>query len=521
MQAFNGAVLFAVSPHDLAYILKFIRIRRSGGGSLDRLVKSEMPTEMSKWRFAYETGRLVWEKSDIDLPKLQELMEMKSDNDDPDGDNESHQSDDDMDVDPKDDQLNISNLTHNERTLSAKQRGKKRALKRNVKHHDAERKLLRLDSVISDCKFRDIEDLQTDANTAEDQLNLEVFKRKKRKSSLNEIWTSLKDNLPRDSKDDEVANRVISLERREKGLARRRTAASSISGSSKITAELAELESGIAADRLRLIQRTANVAAHNWKVDCAKILVEEFRRRQSECTDKHKIRLWLMDILMSSSHDDLWRCESSLETEEMQTVIDLADNSELQEECMYKVQNAARNGTGPEELAVLEDIRASLEAEERTYISQLATTIHKYHGHLEVRDVQALMDQEESNDEGLSAVQQVLVANVMETMNCWDRVLIIRLLQENDWVAEAAIAQWCDRGCGIDNKGNATSSLSKSVGKQSYMAEAAPGSSKKRRTGSSDTQGSRNPEESLEAARARLEGILAKHCSAEQDRAEL
>ncbi|KAF3049431.1 hypothetical protein E8E11_005563 [Didymella keratinophila] len=78
MQAFNGAALFVSTRLTLEGLIQPI------WGSLDadssrkpkRLVKSKSPIEANKRRYIFETGRTVWEKSGIDLDKLNEAMEM-------------------------------------------------------------------------------------------------------------------------------------------------------------------------------------------------------------------------------------------------------------------------------------------------------------------------------------------------------------------------------------------------------------------------------------------------------------
>ncbi|KAF2630648.1 hypothetical protein BU25DRAFT_483392 [Macroventuria anomochaeta] len=356
---------------------------------------------------------------------------------------------------------------------------------------------------------------ETDTRTAENRVNLEVFKRKKRHDSLDGMWTSLKADanharrhgVKRNAVAEELVNEVTFLARREEELAQRRTTASSTIGCLKAVVEFAELERGFAADQLRLIQRTANVSAHIWKAGCERNLHKDLCKFQSRNADKHEIKFWLMNLLVSSSRNDPWGCKTSLEAEEVQTVIDLVDNLELQEECSQKIEDAKIDDDSPEEFAYLEDLESSLEDEKRAYISQLAATLFKYNGDVQARNVH--MGQEEVNEEVLSTVQQALVTNVMEAMNSRDRSLATSLLQQSAWVADAALARWFER-----ETSNPSPPLSGSSGKRLYVAEAEPGRSKRQRTGTPD------PEETLEAARARLDRILAKDRSAEQDRAE-
>ena len=78
MQAFNGAALFAATHLTLEGITQLIWGRLDVGDTRTpkRLVKSKSPIEVNKWRYIFETGRMVWEKSGIDLGKLNEAMEI-------------------------------------------------------------------------------------------------------------------------------------------------------------------------------------------------------------------------------------------------------------------------------------------------------------------------------------------------------------------------------------------------------------------------------------------------------------
>lgn len=77
-QAFNGAALFAVTNLTLQELTQPIwGILDAGSDSLrppQRLIKSKSPIETNKWRYIFETGRLVWEKSDVDLEKLHKAL---------------------------------------------------------------------------------------------------------------------------------------------------------------------------------------------------------------------------------------------------------------------------------------------------------------------------------------------------------------------------------------------------------------------------------------------------------------
>lgn len=99
MQAFNGAALFSITHTGLEAITKPIW---PSGPRSERLVKSKSPIETNKWRYMYETGRMMWGKSSIDLDKLGQAMEMSSIGDS-DG-SKQHRASDDL-KGPSEDQI--------------------------------------------------------------------------------------------------------------------------------------------------------------------------------------------------------------------------------------------------------------------------------------------------------------------------------------------------------------------------------------------------------------------------------
>jgi hypothetical protein len=77
MQAFNGAALFAATHLTLEGVTQPIwgLLNAESSRLPKRMAKTKSPIEANKWRYMFETGRVVWEKSDIDLDKLNEAME--------------------------------------------------------------------------------------------------------------------------------------------------------------------------------------------------------------------------------------------------------------------------------------------------------------------------------------------------------------------------------------------------------------------------------------------------------------
>lgn len=78
MQAFNGAALFAATHLTLEGLTQPIwgRLDAEDTRRPKRLVKSKSPLKVNKWRYIFETGRTVLEKSGIDLDRLNEAMDI-------------------------------------------------------------------------------------------------------------------------------------------------------------------------------------------------------------------------------------------------------------------------------------------------------------------------------------------------------------------------------------------------------------------------------------------------------------
>ena len=115
----------------------------------------------------------------------------------------------------------------------------------------------------------------------------------------------------------------------------------------------------------------------------------------------------------------------------------------------------------------------------------------------------------------------------MESMG-WNRELAIYLLEESDWVVEAAVARWFRGDTGLEVGSNPTAPHSRrtpscrtthpprSLRKRSHMEEADSDNPKKPRTGNLGSQRPSILEETPEAAKARLTRILGLDRPAEQ-----
>lgn len=509
MQAFNGAVLFTISPYNFDFVLKPIKVKQSGDGSVKRVSKTDMAIESIKWRYMYETGRLVWEKSDVDLARLQDLIETKPNGNVPEGDDSDDEGKRSQQFSGAfESQGTPQSATTATSTMSERRRGKMRVPKNNDQNN-VEGISTRSDNVTHLPEDRSIFTLDPKPQKTEEKLNLEVFQ-KSEQNSLDGIWSSLRDDAIQNKWKGEMAKNIMAIERREQDLACRRLNAFGSSENAPLTAELVELERSVAADRLRLLQRIANGSAAQWRVECVEVLNRGLYARQNRRVDKHEIKTWLMNLLLSPRDNDSSRRRILLEMEEIQTVIDLVDNLELSRECTDRIQDGVTHGTDVEELVGLENVRASLDVERQTYTSQLANAMFKNHGHC---DINLLMIPTvrlgDLNDEELSPIQDVVVANVMEALNCQDKALVTRLLKEAGWNAEEALTKWCHRDLGNDAKATLPT---RTAGKRPHEAEAGPSSSKRQKKSPSREM---SPEETLEDAQVRLNRILSGGGSAD------
>lgn len=543
MQAYNGAALFAISPHNFAYVLKAVKIRRSTNAN-DRVLKSEMPIESSKWRYIFETGRLVWSKSDIDLNKLQKLMEMESENNESDRDKVTRWSGDDTHVDLRDDpdkeivsRIGLQDASlHTISTISAVKRGKAKAVDEEC-YLDPKEKLeplsvgtldLRPGGSVSET-IVEHSGAAMDTRTLEDRITLEAYKKTKKLSNINQLWFSLKENAQRhpngiigitfDSSAKDLTKVIILLEQREKELARRKVTASSMSGNTKTSTELVELEEAIATDRLSVIQRTANASFENWKDHRKKSLTACLHRLQTMNVGRKQIKAYIRQMVMCAGRHDTQDKRNSLEIDEEQTVTNLVDNIELRDEYVEKMKDVESNPMSPEGFAGLEDLGRSLETEQQKYITQLTTTMLKYSYDIHVRSLHSIADKREVAGEELSDDQQNLATSIMETMN-WSRSLAIALLQKSDWNPEAAVARWFEGDPGVHCENIRSLPPLEKTGKRSYMATAESESSKRQKKGNFGSQRPVSPEETLEAAQARLTRILTGNDTAALEQTE-
>lgn len=409
MQAFNGAALFAITPFKLSYVTQPIWFRpQEDSPRPKRLAKSKSPIVAAKWRYMYETGRMVWGKSGIDLEKLGQAME-KSVDGDSDRSKEYRRGNDVMDIDPK---VNQS-TPQGKSATSEKGQGKKVATLRGGS--------ARSDSVMPSYK----DGLNTgiaDVFTAEDQINLRAYMMAKQCGNPDELWASLKNIINVD--------RCGAIERKEitEDLAEEVTLLAQCEESVKQSWLIYPHAKGrLALDRSRLIRRIVNTSAQVWKEQSAMDLNQRFDNLQRRGVDKIEIASGLLDNIISATKDK--KC--LLNAEEMKVLHDLVDNLELQRDFQSQLGAGSILTSNPEEIAKLKDVEASLATERKIFTSRLVAIKFKdQHGTRQTTFEYSTRD-EELNEGGIPPAQEVSVATVMETTRC-DKVTAIRLLHQLD-----------------------------------------------------------------------------------------
>ncbi|KAF9692587.1 hypothetical protein EKO04_009549 [Ascochyta lentis] len=563
MQAFNGPLLFAVSQYDLSFIMQSINLKGPPENRAEREAKSETPLGRNKWRYIYETGRLAWSKSDVDLEKLRELQDKISEDEDLDT---IRSEDEQMDVDSENDKdgTKPSNaaskdaLRGKEPRMSAVKRGKMRASEEEVRDSETEVETerprnsgmfkIRLGGNVSksDTKLKkDTKEStsvqETDKQSEDDRTNLEAYRKVKRLGSVDQIWASLKEcvrsdrsnGIQLDSVTKGLGDEVTLLGTREEQLAQKKATASSISGSSRIIAEIAESERDIAAARLRLVQTVANVSAYRWKEEHRRMITDGLRSLQQRGARKHQIKTFLMNLLLYQGRDESsGGTTNALQTEEIQSVMNLVDNLELQKEYLEVIQNLDGNDVVMEEFARLKDLGNTLDIDGHKHVSDVVAILFRYGHDIQVRGMMDMTNREEITSAGLSDYQQKLVTQVMETIN-QNKSVATDLLYKSWWNIEVAITQWyeseaptklkldLDTSTSTDCTSDLSLLGSRSPAKRPYVAEAGPSQSrKKRRTNSHESQETRSPEEDLTAAQARLDRIITEEHAAELERAK-
>ncbi|OSS53970.1 hypothetical protein B5807_01781 [Epicoccum nigrum] len=501
MDAFDGAVLFIVCPYNFSHVLDPINIKH---GKVERLAKRYAPLEHVKWQYIFETGRLVWNKSDVDLGKLEALMEKKSAQS---GSRSSSNFGDQTGISrlPLASSESLSKMI--DTTSKSPRTGERRRSESCVpgnkpKENETNRDLPRSDSVIGE-----LDDSHFDGQTEQDRQYLETYL-KMTSSNLDELWVDLKNHVLEDVFGHDPKHKILPIMFLEEKLAKCRAETPDII---EDTNKLSQIDMDIRVHRNRFFQGVANTWAEKWQRNCALRLSQRLLESKARNDSRRDVKSWLMVALMLWDNDAPQISKMGLETHEVQAVIDLADNYELEKECVEQIEAMDPENTM---LPALCQTRLSLEEQEREAISTLVPILFNRFGHIGLEDLTFLSTMD-LNEHGLTLSQEEILANTMEAMNTRDRELATRLLGQSHWVAEAALAKWWDRDTPpeLPTKKEQASWSAKKLGKRPVVVkELEVGeSSKKKSTSLSLRNGKReeSPEESLEEARARLERIVA------------
>ena len=553
MQAFNGPLLFAVSPYDSSRILQYIKGISLPRGHKDRVIKSNAQLPLNKWRYIYETGRLAWEKSEVDLEKTKELMEMRSHAKDV---GTAPLTDYDTNIDPGDGKEAISTYSiESNDTLQSIELAMSVEIQGDVKTMEQrEHRSPKEDEKEAGCSINSgtfdthlkgsvseaiskpsrepeiISGLQkADLWRAGDPAILETYEKTNQLDGVNETWASPRDNarpnrpsgISQDISREDLNGQAVFLSQCEIDLAHKKAAASNISGGLKRTAELAELERNIAIDRFRLVQCFASASAQKWKV-YKNVISGDLRSLQDTKATKQHMRKRFIGMLLYEGQDESLEVTNKLKIGDIQVLLNLVDNIELQKECLKSVEALNNNEANPEELAYLVDFGNNIHVYNEKHIAKLATALSKNRTDDPTRNVSCTTNQGKIISEGLSDYQEDLVAQIMGSTN-ENEHFAANLLQKSLWSVDAAVAWWYGDSLGLENNRetptsvcsgiNPLRSIPKNMAKRSYVVEAGPSRHKKQKTGK-EREKTKSPED-LNTARARLERIIAKESTAQ------
>lgn len=492
MDAFNGAILFIIGPYSFSHVLDPINIKHC---KVERVGKSDMPLEQVKWRYVFETGRLFWNKSDVDLGKLEELMVKRSAQ-------RGSRRDSNFDGDhgqignprlPPDGSRSLGKMI--DTTSQSPGTGEKRLDDSCVPGDESKESgagdLPRPGSVIREPPAL------FDGQTEQDRLYLAIYM-KMLSGNLKGLWDALKKTVLKNPDNYELKE-ILPILRREEELARYRAEASD---NKEDMDKLYQLEKSIIVARNLMFQLFANNWAERWQRNCATRLGLRLRDSKAKNQSKSDVKSWLMVALMHWDDDTPQISNIGLNPPEIKTVMDLAENHELQGDCLDQIE---ATDPGSPRLSSLGLVRLALEEQETAYISELVPVMFERFGHIELEDLDFLSATELSKH-GLTVDQEEILASMMEAMNTSDRRLATRLLEQSHWVAEVALAKWWDHDMSSDPPANKEQAdwSAKKLGKRSVHVVF-----KERGESSKARERDDGLEETLEEARARLERIIA------------
>ena len=394
MQAFNGAVLFAVTAHDFANVLQPTKFRPK------KLAKTSMPIETTKWRYIYDTGYLAWGKSGIDLDKYAKKMESRHDGAGPGGRGGSHSDSGKDNGDTNQDTRKPRGRTQNRtQPMSEKKRGKMKAVDQEVRCRGPKNGVMCSEAgekcaIIKDDGFSESDTESgsdedwTEPQIVDESTILEAYQVTKQLDTIDDIWNALKaNNLSgdlnmSDSRQDSVVDwlpeEVAYLARREEEFEQKLAVMAPADRDAKSIAELGRLESRIAADRVLLVQKVANEWFQEWKVNCEQSLREDLCELYVPGTDKHEIESGLKDEIILLIRDNTHGFDGTLDKAELENIADLAENMALKGGKLVEIPTCRINDVSPKECVASRDLNNFLANQNKDYISRLADTCFKH-----------------------------------------------------------------------------------------------------------------------------------------------
>jgi hypothetical protein len=473
MEAFDGAVLFIIGPYSLSHVLKPVNIKDS---KVEWVGKSNMPLEHVKWRYIFETGRLVWNKSDVDLGKLEEIMATRS-----------------AQSSSRPGPLGKGIGTTSQSPGTGDKRPDDSCVPGDKSKENETGDLPRSDGAIGGP-----DDPLIDGQTEQDRRYLAIYT-KMLSGNLDRLWTVLKEKVSKDPEDHELKYKILPIVRLEEELAICRAEASDTKEDAD---KLSQIETSIKVCQTRLFQIFANTWAEKWQRNCAKMLGSKLRDSMGKNDSRSDVKNRLMVALMVWDDDTPQISDIGVQEADIKAVMNIAENYELRKDCLGQIEAAVPRSRRLSELYAL---HLSLEDEAASHICELVPTLFNRFGHTALEDLNFLST-EEPREQGLTVGQEEILANVMEAMNTFDRELAIRLLKKSHWVADVALAMWWDRDIPIDppvNEDQANWS-DKKLGKRPVRVVV-----QEKGESSKANERDESREETLEEAQARLEKIIA------------
>ncbi len=268
-----------------------------------------------------------------------------------------------------------------------------------------------------------------------------------------------------------------------------------------------ELACDVSADQERLVQRFANASVGRSRKHLEGTILTDIHSLQTEYASEQRIETFLMNMLYHAGQSESGTQTNPLTSKDDEIVGNVMDTLSLQKDLADKYNELIDKDASPESFAVLEAQGPELEIDLQNYIKELVVTILDYKFANTIPD----LDHSKEEDRELTVEEQVLLARFIQVtyQNKRDALALLRIAH---WDADAAYMLWSNMRNDDRPSSPKPPSPRMSV-KRPCITEAGPSRSKK-------TRRSQSPEETDEAARARLERIIAEENAAQRRREE-